>query len=138
MIRHNYFYHRDTETQSRIKQNKRRETLKTAAGFALYRFLLISGPLCLCGLILTFSVLAQVPSPKSVLGFQPTDDKTIADWKQITDYFAKLDKASNRVAVKEIGKTTIGKPLIVAFISSPDNIKHLDKLRQINQKLADP
>ncbi len=92
------------------------------------------------GLILLFSLslVAQVPSPKSVLGFQPTDDKTIADWTQIADYFAKLDKASNRVAVREIGKTTLGKPLIVAFISSPGNIKNLDKLRKINQKLADP
>ena len=79
-----------------------------------------------------------MPSPKSVLGFQPTDDKTIADWQQITDYFAKLDKASNRVTVKEIGKTTLGKPLVVAFISSSDNIRNLDKLRKINQKLADP
>ena len=80
----------------------------------------------------------NVPSPQSVLGFQPTDDKTIADWRQITDYFQKLDKASNRVKVEEIGKTTLGKPLIVAFISAPDNIKNLEKYRQISQKLADP
>jgi len=73
-----------------------------------------------------------------VLGFNPTDDKTIADWGQITDYFAKLDKASNKVAVREIGKTTNGKPLIVAFISSPANIKNLDKYRQISARLADP
>ena len=94
----------------------------------------------LCGLILLFSlaVVAQVPTPKSVLGFNPADDKTIADWTQITDYFRKLDAASNRVLVKEIGKTTLGKPLIVAFISSPGNIKNLDKLRQMNAKLADP
>jgi Zinc carboxypeptidase. len=73
-----------------------------------------------------------------VLGFNPTDDKTIADWRQITDYFEKLDKASDRVLVKEIGKTTLGKPLMVAFISSPENIRHLDKYKQINQKLSDP
>jgi hypothetical protein len=84
------------------------------------------------------STAAQVPSPQSVLGFHPTDDKTIADWRQITDYFAKLDKASNRVTVKEIGKTTNGKPLIVAFISSSDNIKNLEKYRRISAKLADP
>ncbi|MEQ1643820.1 MAG: M14 metallopeptidase family protein [Pyrinomonadaceae bacterium] len=79
-----------------------------------------------------------MPSPKSVLGFYPTDDKTIADWRQIHDYFTKLDKASNKVAVREIGKTTNGMPLIVAFISSADNIKNLDKYRQISAKLADP
>ncbi|HSU25624.1 MAG TPA: M14 metallopeptidase family protein, partial [Pyrinomonadaceae bacterium] len=74
---------------------------------------------------------------KSVLGFEPTDDKTIADWSQIVNYFQKLDASSNRVAVKEIGKTTLGKPLIVAFISSPENIKNLEKYRRINAKLAD-
>ncbi|MEO6050462.1 MAG: M14 metallopeptidase family protein [Pyrinomonadaceae bacterium] len=94
----------------------------------------------LCGLILlsTLAAATQVPSPRLFLGFNPTDDKTIADWRQITDYFAKLDKASNRVAVKEIGKTTNGKRLIVAFISSSDNIKNLEKYRQISAKLADP
>ncbi|MGI8642261.1 MAG: M14 family metallopeptidase [Pyrinomonadaceae bacterium] len=79
-----------------------------------------------------------VPTPKSVLGFQPTDDKTIADWTQITNYFQKLDKASDKVKVQEIGKTTLGKPLIVAFISSSENIKNLDKYKRINQKLANP
>ena len=100
----------------------------------------LSVALRLCGLILVsvIAIAAQVPSPKSVLGFQPTDDKTIADWRQITDYFAKLDKESNKVTVKEIGKTTLGKPLIVAFISSKDNIKNLDKYRRISAKLADP
>ncbi|MFT3742750.1 MAG: M14 family metallopeptidase [Pyrinomonadaceae bacterium] len=88
--------------------------------------------------VFTLAISAQVPSPKSVLGFNPTDDKTIADWKQINDYFTKLDKASNKVAVREIGKTTNGNPLIVAFISSPDNIKNLEKYRQISAKLADP
>ncbi|MEO8074637.1 MAG: hypothetical protein ABI686_15485, partial [Acidobacteriota bacterium] len=50
----------------------------------------------------------SVPTPKSVLGFQPTVDKTIADWSQITNYFAKLDAASDKVKVQEIGKTTLG------------------------------
>lgn len=94
----------------------------------------------LCSIILLFSLslVAQVPSPRSILGFQPTDDKTIADWTQITNYFAKLDAASNKIFVKEIGKTTLGKPLIAAFISSPENIRNLEKYRQISAKLADP
>jgi hypothetical protein len=79
-----------------------------------------------------------IPSPKSVLGFQPTDDRTIADWTQITNYFQKLDQASDKVQVQEIGKTTLGKPLIVAFVSSANNIKNLDKYKRINQKLANP
>ncbi|MFL6374919.1 MAG: M14 family zinc carboxypeptidase [Pyrinomonadaceae bacterium] len=93
---------------------------------------------CLSILVLAAAASAQVPSPKDVLGFHPTDDKTFASWSQITEYFSRLDKASNRVVVKEIGKTTNGKPLIVAFISSPANIKDLEKYRRISAKLADP
>lgn len=78
------------------------------------------------------------PSPKSVLGFNPTDDRTIADWTQITGYFAKLDAGSPKVLVREIGKTTLGKPQIVVFVSASENIKNLEKFRAINAKLADP
>ncbi len=86
-----------------------------------------------------FTVQAQtVPSPKTVLGFHPTDDKTIADWKQITDYFAKLDAASDKVKVEEIGKTTLGKSQIVAYISSAENIKNLGNYKRINQQINDP
>ena len=107
----------------------------------------ISASLRLCGLVLGFSgliilfstaLVAQVAPPRSVLGFHPTDDRTIADWTQITNYFNRLDIASNRVTVKEIGKTTLGKPLIVAFISSPENIKNLERHRRTSAKLADP
>ena len=80
-----------------------------------------------------FTIAAQtVPSPKSVLGFQPTDDKTIADWTQISNYFAKLDAASDKVKVEEIGKTTLGKSQIVAYISSAENIKELNFYKELN------
>ncbi len=103
-------------------------------------FLCVFASLRLCVVIFLFACAAsaQVPSPKSILGFHPTDDKTIADWSQITNYFARLDAKSDKVLVKEIGKTTLGKPMIVAFISSANNIKNLEKYRSINQKLADP
>ncbi len=78
----------------------------------------------------------SVPTPKSVLGFNPTDNRTIADWTQIRGYFSKLDTASDRVTVREIGKTTLGKPQIAAFISSAENIKNLDEIRRINQEIS--
>ncbi len=89
-------------------------------------------------LLFSPSLVAQVPTPKSVLGFHPTDDRTIADWGQISNYFARLDAASPKVKVMEFGKTTLGRPMIVAFISSAENIKELDRYKEINQKLADP
>lgn len=84
------------------------------------------------------SVPAPPPSPRSVLGFEPGDDRTIADWKQITDYFTRLDKASDRVQVQTIGQSTLGRPLVVAFISAPENIRSLEKYKAIQARLADP
>src|SRR5438132_1078552 len=80
----------------------------------------------------------SIPSPRSVFGFTPGDDRTIADWKQITDYFARLDKASDRVQVQTIGTSTLGVPLIAAFISAPENIRNLAKYKEIQRRLADP
>ena len=79
-----------------------------------------------------------LPTPRSLLGFTPGDDRTIADWRQITDYFARLDKASDRVLVKNIGQTTLGRPLIATFISARENILALNKYQEIQRRLADP
>jgi len=79
-----------------------------------------------------------IPSPKSVLGFNPGDDRTVAGWSQITDYFERLDRASDRVLVQTLGQSTLKRPLIVAFISARENILALPKYKEIQQQLADP
>ncbi len=86
----------------------------------------------------TVVVNATIPSPRSVLGFTPGDDRTIADWREITNYFARLDVSSDRVLVQTIGLSTEGRPLIVAFISAPENIRDLEKYKEIQRRLADP
>jgi Zinc carboxypeptidase len=81
---------------------------------------------------------APIPSPRSVLGFNPGDDRTISDWKQITNYFALLGKTSNRVQIQTIGQSTLGRTMIAAFISAPENIRSLEKYQTIQARLADP
>src|SRR5437762_1615360 len=79
-----------------------------------------------------------IPSPRSVLGFNPGDDRTIADWKQVTNYFTLLGKSSNRVSIQIIGQSTLGRTMIAAFISAPENIRNLEKYKAIQARLADP
>jgi hypothetical protein len=94
---------------------------------------------CLASFVfLSASAFAQVPSPKDHLGFTPGDDRKLASWAQIVDYFQKLDASSDRVKFEEIGKTTMGKPFVYATISSPENLKNLEKYKRINARLADP
>jgi hypothetical protein len=80
----------------------------------------------------------SLPSPHSVFGFDPGDDRTIIDWKQITDYLTRLDKASDRVSLQNIGTSTLGRTMIAAFISAPENIRSLEKYQAIQARLADP
>jgi hypothetical protein len=89
-------------------------------------------------LLLLTAAQAQLPAPKDTLGFTPGDDRKLASWAQIVDYFKKLDSASERMQFEEIGKTTMGAPFVYATISSPANLKNLEKYKQINAKLADP
>jgi len=79
-----------------------------------------------------------VPTPESMIGFRVGADFKLARWEQILAYFKALDAASDRVVVQELGKSTEGAPLIVAAISSPDTIAHLDRYRALQAKLADP
>lgn len=97
--------------------------------------------LCRCICVALFAAsfaVAQVPTPKDTLGFTPGDDRKLASWAQVVDYFKKLDAASDRVMFEEIGKTTMGAPFVYATISSPENLKDLEKYKAINAKLADP
>src|SRR5471030_2081677 len=80
----------------------------------------------------------QIPTPASILGFEPDADRHLPSWKQIVDYFTALDKASPRVTVRTLGKTTLGRPFIVAFISDSANLANLEHYRQIQRKLMDP
>jgi hypothetical protein len=73
-----------------------------------------------------------------VLGFTPGDDRRVADWTEIRDYFTRLDRASARVQVETVGTTTLGRPLVVAYISAPENIRNLSKLKEMSRRLADP
>ena len=105
------------------------------------RSILLSASLRLCGLVFfaALSLSAQtIPTPKDTLGFTPGDDRKLASWSSIVDYFKKLDAASDRVMFEEIGKTTMGAPFVYATISSPENLKDLEKYKEMNAELADP
>jgi hypothetical protein len=79
---------------------------------------------------------ATAPTPKEHFGFDPGDDYKLADYSQITSYFEQLSHASDRLKWVEFGRTSMGKPMYAAFISSPENLKKLGEFREINRKLA--
>ena len=79
-----------------------------------------------------------LPSPASVLGFEPGADFRLATYEQSVDYFQKLDAASDRVRMVRVGRTTLGRDWYVVLISSPENLAELDRYREIARRIADP
>src|ERR1044072_1057548 len=79
-----------------------------------------------------------IPEPKDVLGFTPGDDRKLASWAKVVEYFQKLAAASDRVKFEEIGKSTMGAPFVYATISAPENLARVDTYKDIQRRLADP
>lgn len=92
---------------------------------------------CLSFLLLTVAfVFAQdIPSPKQFLGYELGEHFTPC--YKIVNYFnAVAQAAPSMVAVQKYGETNEGRDMIVAFISSAQNIQNLENIRQNNLRLA--
>ena len=84
------------------------------------------------------AIPAAIPAPADVLGFVPGDDRKLASWNQIVEYFKRLDESSDRVKFETLGQTSMNKPFVMATISSPANLAKLEEYKQIQAQLADP
>jgi hypothetical protein len=90
------------------------------------------------GVIALFAALVQaaVPTPKEHFGYTPGTDYKLADYNEIVGYFQKISVSSERIKLVEYGKSAMGKPSYIAFISSPENLAELEKYRDISRRLA--
>ena len=77
-----------------------------------------------------------LPSPKEHFGFSIGDDYHLATYTQTEAYFKKLAAASDRAKLVDIGLTEEGRHQYMLIVSSPENIKNLDRYKEISQKLA--
>lgn len=68
-----------------------------------------------------------IPLPADVLGYP------VGTWHvrhdQLANYMYALAEASDRVSIKEIGRTHEQRPLLLLTITSPDNLANIEQLR---------
>lgn len=91
--------------------------------------------LSLCSFMLLSQ--ASLTSPEEFLGHQVGADRKLADYNQIQAYFHKLDQESGKIEVLTIGKSTLDKPIIMAVITSEQNMSRLEEFRSITKRLRD-
>ncbi len=89
-------------------------------------------------LIINIALPAQdiIPPPEKFFGFVPGSDRNLFNYEKLIDYLEIVDQGSERMEIRKVGESPMGKPMYIAFISSPQNIQNLDRLREINEQLA--
>lgn len=77
-----------------------------------------------------------IPTPEAFLGYPIGSHYTRHD--QVTAYLRELARLSDRITVREIGRTYEERPLLAVFVTSPANQGRLEQLRQAHAAIADP
>jgi len=94
----------------------------------------------LFAVLLSLNITAQnsaaIQKPEKYFGFKPGTDRMLIDYEQLISYLQKVDKASSRIKLVEIGESPLGKKMYICFISSAQNISNLDRLKEVNKELA--
>lgn len=78
----------------------------------------------------------SIPRPADVLGFEVGEFHALHE--QGIAYFKAVANVSDRVKLINYGWTNEHKPLYLAIVSSPENIKNLDAIKAEHNKIADP
>ena len=84
---------------------------------------------------LAFCVIAQLKSPDDFLGYK-IGSRYTPHWKIVSYFQSIATAASANIKLEQYGQTNEGRPLMVAFISSADNISRLEQIRLNNLRLA--
>ena len=104
-------------------------TNRNLTHIVLIAFLLLFPPI---------SVAQNLRTPADFIGFPVGTDYKLARWETIVGYFNHVAGNSDRVNTREIGKTTEGRPFIIAEISSPDAIRDRQLHMERQRKIANP
>ncbi len=75
---------------------------------------------------LAFSLRAQISSPEEFLGDYPAQ---FTPHHRVVDYFEYVAGQSPRVMLQSYGFTLEGRPLLIAIISTPQNLEKLEEIR---------
>ena len=78
----------------------------------------------------------RVTTPEEHFGHQIGADYVLPNYQQLHQYFIKLANESDRMVLDTIGMTSEGRPQIMAIISSPENLRNLDRYKEIARRLA--
>ncbi len=78
----------------------------------------------------------DITSTKDYFGFRVGADYHLIDYEKAMEYLRKLEAESPRIKLFEYGKSSDGKPMILAVVSSEENMAKLDHYKEISKRLS--
>jgi hypothetical protein len=81
------------------------------------------------------SAAGSLQPPEQFIGFKVGADNKLVRWEKIVEYMKLAAAGSDRVRVRDLGKTTGGNAFLAVEISAPETIKALDRHKQLARKL---
>ncbi|RIW18181.1 zinc carboxypeptidase [Algoriphagus lacus] len=85
-------------------------------------------------LIAAWGAMAQLQTPEQFLGYKPGDRFT--PHHRMVDYFEHVASQNPNIKLIQYGETNEKRPLIIAILSSPENMAKLEQIRTDNLKRA--
>ncbi|MEV0715122.1 M14 family zinc carboxypeptidase [Asanoa sp. NPDC050611] len=86
----------------------------------------------------TATAAPRITTPEQFFGFKLGAEGRLAKWADMVRYYKLVADKSEKVLYQELGKTATDKPFPMLTVSSPANLANLDRIKQINRRLADP
>ena len=86
--------------------------------------------------LLSVRAAAQTP-PDAFLGHRVGADRKLADYNQILEYFRRLDRESPKLDLVSIGESTLKKPMVMAVISTEENLARIEEIRTNAKRLKE-
>ena len=80
----------------------------------------------------------SIQTPTEFFGFEIGTDGELARYPRVLEYLQHLAERSDRVHYEVRGTTTDGHPYVLATFGSKTNLDRMDRLVEINHRLADP
>ena len=103
----------------------------------LKRFLFFSVFLYFQALFFPTTVFAlKIPPPEDFFGYKVGADYHLINYEQAVEYWKKLDELSGKIKVFEYGKTSGGRLMVFAAVSSEDNLAKLNHYKEISKRLS--
>ena len=75
-----------------------------------------------------------IPKPSEVIGHEVGEWHVTHD--KLVQYMYAIANSSDRIIIEETGKTYENRPLLILKVSSPDNLKNLEKIKENHVKIT--